>query len=101
MNKKDFFIIFLAVFVIMQIGNAFAIAPVVSAFEVKSVPPNQTQVSWAVSDDDGLSKIELYEDSIMIYSRNLMGVSQVDLYQVGDDGLKHTYTLIAYDIFNL
>jgi hypothetical protein len=89
-----------ALLLLLHIASASA-APQIDYLKAQFVYPAQIQISWKISSDDGLARLELFKDDNLIHKEKLTGTAQTSLYQIGEDNKTHEFELIVYDIFNL
>ncbi len=89
------------VVMLLQLVAVFAAAPKIETFKLQFVLPSELQISWKVTDDDGLSRLELYQDGAQLYKEDLTGSVHASLFQVPEDNKTHVFELIVYDIFNV
>ncbi len=90
--------VFLLVF-LTQIAAVLA-APAINSFKIDYSMPGEIQLSWDVNDTVNLYSIQIYQGNSQIYNTVVTGQHDEDLYQMTNDNLNHTYTIVAYDIFN-
>jgi hypothetical protein len=96
MNKRRFLGI-LAILVLLQITLVYAV-PQINYFNAKRIYPKHIELSWEANTDDGFSKIELYNDGILFHESDISGTHVVDLYQIYDDGARHTFKIVLFDL---
>jgi hypothetical protein len=92
--------LFLTILMITLLSSIVFAAPFISYLKTQSVYPSNIQISWKISDDEGLSRLELWKDAKIIYKEALSGTHQTSVYQIWEDNKTHVFAIVVYNINN-
>lgn len=89
----------LCLLIILQSAPVFAV-PSIERFNIDYIYPKNIQISWAVNDERGLDRVEIFKDSKLVFKLKINGTHNSDTYQTSDDDSDHLYDFYVYDISN-